>query len=231
MIKFNELPKIMQTKEVKPYYEIIKKRWLSLAIIRAVDIILAVITLIITSPIFLILSITIKLTDKGSIFFKQTRITRYCKKFTILKFRTMVTNAEKIGPSNTVKDDNRITKIGKFMRKTKLDELPQLLNVIKGDMSFVGARPLVEKHVAGYTPEMYATLLTRAGITSLASIAYKDEESLLEDCPDIDKTYIEKVLPPKMKINIDNINRFSVRHNIYVMLYTFTSVFFKHDKK
>jgi lipopolysaccharide/colanic/teichoic acid biosynthesis glycosyltransferase len=179
----------MKNTEVRRYYDILEKKKLSLFVKRLFDIVTSAIFLILLSPVFLILSIIIRLDSKGSVLFKQTRVTQYGRHFTIFKFRTMVKNAEKIGSQVTRSDDVRITRIGRSLRKYRLDEIPQLLNIIKGDMSFVGTRPEVVKYVELYTDEMLATLLLPAGVTSNASIEYKDEESILKVADNLDGVY------------------------------------------
>ena len=181
---------------------------------------MAITLLLIFSPLFLILGILIKIDSPGEIFFRQVRVTQYGKSFRIYKFRTMVSNAEKIGNQITINQDVRITKIGKKIRKCRLDELPQLINIIKGEMSFVGTRPEVPKYVAFYSKEMLATLLLPAGVTSSASIAFKDEEQLLKNEKDIDIAYVEKVLPQKMEYNLEGLRNFSFSEDIKIMLKT-----------
>ena len=156
--------------------------------------------------------------------FRQVRVTQYGKQFRIFKFRTMVNNADKIGTQVTTKNDARVTKVGKFLRKCRLDEIPQLLNIILGDMTFVGTRPEVVKYVDKYTDEMMATLLLPAGVTSEASIQYKDEELLLAHADDADETYINEVLPEKMKYNLRSIETFSFSSDIRTMLRTVAAV-------
>lgn len=187
--QWDKLPEFMKNTEVRRYYDILEKKKLSLFVKRLFDIVTSAIFLILLSPVFLILSIIIRLDSKGSVLFKQTRVTQYGRHFTIFKFRTMVKNAEKIGSQVTRSDDVRITRIGRSLRKYRLDEIPQLLNIIKGDMSFVGTRPEVVKYVELYTDEMLATLLLPAGVTSNASIEYKDEESILKVADNLDGVY------------------------------------------
>ena len=229
MIKYKYLPKEFQNNSVKKYYEIVSKKRLSLVFKRIFDIIFSVLTLIILLiPIFII-SIAIKLDSKGSVFYRQERVTRYGKKFKIFKFRTMVSNADKIGTLVTVKSDSRITKVGKFLRKYRLDEFPQIFNIFLGDMSFVGTRPEVIKYVERYSDYMYATLLLPAGLTSYSSINYKDEDEIiskhLDDNISVDDIYIKYILPDKMKYNIEYIERFSFWYDIKIMFKTFLSVF------
>ena len=178
MCRWDELPQNMQVKEVKRYYDILQRHKASLILKRLFDIIVAGVLLVLLSPLLLILAVCIKLDSKGPVFFRQVRVTTYGKSFRIFKFRTMVNNADKIGTQVTTKGDTRITKVGKALRGCRLDELPQLLNILSGDMTFVGTRPEVEKYVAHYTDEMKATLLLPAGVTSRASIEYKDEDTV-----------------------------------------------------
>jgi lipopolysaccharide/colanic/teichoic acid biosynthesis glycosyltransferase len=223
--KWDDLPKNMKNDKVKPYYELLYKKRYSLLAKRIFDIVAAILTFITLSPIFIILSIAIKIDSKGPVMFRQIRVTQYGKQFRIFKFRTMVNNADKIGAQVTTKNDARITKVGNFLRKLRLDEIPQLFNIISGDMSFVGTRPEVIKYVEWYTDEMMATLLLPAGVTSEASIQYKDEELLLANAEDADKTYIYEVLPEKMKYNLRSIEKFSFWGDIKIMLRTISAVF------
>ena len=172
----------------------------------------------------LIIAVWIKLDSRGTVFFRQRRVTAYGRVFRIFKFRTMVSDAEKIGSQVTVNADSRVTRAGKFLRKCRLDELPQLFNVLAGDMSFVGTRPEVERYVDRYTDEMRATLLMPAGITSLASIKYKDEEKLLDGADDPDQVYVNEVLPGKMEYNLEYIKRFNFFYDIKLMFMTFFAV-------
>ena len=221
---WEELPQYMQNDAVKEYYDVLSKRTGSLVIKRLFDIVVSAIMLILVSPVLLILAIWIKVDSKGPVFFRQARITQYGRVFRIFKFRTMVNNADKIGSQVTVGNDSRITKVGAKIRKLRLDELPQLINVLLGDMSFVGTRPEVKKYVDAYTDEMYATLLLPAGITSEASIRYKDEDELLAGAVDVDKVYVEQVLPGKMKYNLDAVKKFSFVGDIVTMVRTVIAV-------
>ena len=220
MKSWKKLPVEFQCEEVKPYYEILKRRKISRFMKRFFDIVMSFFPLIILSLFFLIIALLIKLTSKGPVFYRQVRITRYNKEFRIFKFRTMVVDADKKGSLVTTKNDSRITKIGKFLRKTKLDELPQLINVLFGQMTFVGTRPEVKKYVDKYSNEMLATLLLPAGITSSASIKYKDEASLIENATDADDVYINQILPDKMKYNLDDINKFNFFREIGLIFKT-----------
>ena len=224
MRKWNDLPKEMQVEQVKKYYEILQCHKGSLLAKRTFDIIVASLLVVILSPILLLLSILIKIDSPGPVMFRQVRVTTYGKPFRIFKFRTMVNNADKIGTQVTTKGDSRVTRMGKMLRGCLFDSLPQLFNVLKGEMSFVGTRPEVEKYVAHYTDEMKATLLMPAGITSRASIEYKDEERLLESAENADEVYIHQVLPEKMKYNLRAIEKFSFWDDIKTMFATVIAV-------
>lgn len=227
--KWEKLPENMQVEEVRKYYDILKKRKCSILIKRVFDIFVSFFMLLILTPIFLILALAIKLDSKGPVFYRQVRVTRYGKRFRIFKFRTMVVDADK-GSLVTVNNDNRITKVGKFIRKCRLDEIPQLIDVFRGTMTFVGTRPEVPKYVDEYTNEMLATLLLPAGVTSLASICFKDEAELLDGVEDTDKVYIEKVLPEKMKYNLQAVEKFSFFGEIGLMFKTVFAVLSKEEK-
>ena len=228
--RWEELPDFMKTPEVRPYWErLYKKRW-QLALKRAFDLTVAIIVLIITVIPMAVIAVAIKLDSKGPVFYRQERVTTYGKKFRIHKFRTMVSNADKIGTAVTVSGDSRITSVGKKLRNLRLDELPQVLDVISGDMIFVGTRPEVTKYVKKYKPEFYATLLMPAGITSEASIRYKDEYSLLSAADDVDKVYVEQVLPAKMVWNLESVRRFRFLREILTMFRTVAAVLGKEYK-
>ena len=224
--KWENLPPEMQVPEVKEYYDLLSKRKFQLVLKRAFDVAVSFLLLVMLSPAFAVLAVAIKLDSKGPVFYRQTRVTRYGENFRIFKFRSMVTDADKESLL-TVDGDSRITKTGKFIRKYKLDELSQLLDVFRGTMTFVGTRPEVPKYVEKYTPEMMATLLMPAGITSEASVYYKDENELLDAAQDVEKTYLEVVLPDKMKYNLAAIRGFSFIDDIKVMILTVLAVFRK----
>lgn len=224
MISWEKLPSQMQTEAVKPYYEILQKKQISLIFKRSFDIVVSLIMLLILSPVFLVLAIAIKLDTEGPVFYRQVRVTQYGKEFRIFKFRTMVNNADKIGSQVTVGGDSRITRVGKVIRECRLDEIGQLLNILGGSMTFVGTRPEVPKYVEKYTPEMWATLLLPAGVTSEASIRYKDEAALLDAAEDVDATYIQDVLPGKMKYNLRSIQEYSFFKDIETMFQTVFAV-------
>ncbi len=217
--KWEKLPEELQIEEVRGYYDVLRKKRVSLFCKRAFDVIVSALMLLILFPIFLVLAIAIKIDSKGPVFYRQERITQYGKKFRIFKFRTMTQGADK-GSQVTVKNDNRITKVGRFIRKCRLDEIPQLIDVFRGTMTFVGTRPEVPKYVAQYTPEMMATLLLPAGITSLGSIYYKDEAEILDGAEDTDKVYMERVLPAKMYYNLKAVKEFSFFNEIGIMFKT-----------
>lgn len=225
MKSFDKLPKQFQCEEVKYYYDILSKKTGSLVLKRITDLIFAVILLVVLIIPIIIIAVAVKATSKGPVFYRQVRVTTYGKNFKILKFRTMVENADKIGSLVTTDSDSRVTKVGRFLRKYRLDELPQIFNVLSGSMSVVGTRPEVPKYVEQYKPEYLATLLIPAGITSLASIMYKDEEKLLSSEQDVDKVYIEKILPEKMKYNLQYTENFGFRSDLKLMLKTVKEVF------
>ena len=225
MCKWEELPDYMRTEEVKPYYDLLKKRTGSLILKRVFDIVFSALLLMVIWPLFIIIAAAIKVDSKGPVFYRQTRITQYGKEFRIFKFRTMVTGADKIGTLVTVDNDSRITRVGAFLRKSKLDELGQLLDVFRGTMSFIGTRPEVPRYVAKYTPEMMATLLLPAGITSLTSIYYCGESSLLDQSKNPDYTYITEILPDKMAWNLKGIKEFSLMGDIKTILMTLLVIF------
>lgn len=222
--KWEELPDFMRTDAVRPYYTILKKRQISLFMKRIMDLVGGCILLIILAIPMAIISVMIKLDSKGPVFYRQVRITTYGKQFKIHKFRTMVSNADNIGPEITVDNDSRITKVGAKLRGCRLDELPQVIDLITGNMSFVGTRPEAVKYVEKYEPEYMATLLLPAGITSEASIRYKDEAELLEAANDVDRVYVENVLPGKMMFNLQAIEKFSLGSDIATMVRTVFAV-------
>lgn len=221
---WNKLPEYMRTDEVRPYYDLLQRKKLSLFFKRVFDIVVSLIMIILCSPILLIISILIVKDSKGGIFYRQERVTQYGRVFRIFKFRTMVQNADQIGTQVTVSNDSRITKIGSKLRDCRLDELPQLFNIFLGDMTFVGTRPESVHYVKSYTNEMYATLLLPAGVTSEASIQYKDEAELLDQADDVDSVYINEVLPEKMKYNLNSIKEFSFFKEIATMFRTVFAV-------
>lgn len=234
MISFEKLPSEFQVEEVKKYYDVIKKKKISLVLKRMFDIIVSLIMLIFLIIPIIIISILISLDSKGGVFYRQERITTYGRKFKIFKFRTMVSDADKIGSLVTLKNDSRITKVGHFLRKYRLDEMPQIFNVLFGDMSFVGTRPEVEKYVSRYEDYMLATLLLPAGITSVASLNYKDEDEIMSkyinENQKVDDVYVKYILPDKMKYNLEYIEKFSFFYDLKIMFKTFIYVFLKRKE-
>ncbi|MBE6555928.1 MAG: sugar transferase [Ruminococcaceae bacterium] len=221
--KWEKLPPELQNEAVRKYYDILRKKRFSLLLKRIFDIVASLLMLVLLSPLFLILAIAIKLDSRGPVFYRQVRVTRYNRRFRIFKFRSMVQNADR-GSQVTVSGDSRVTRVGRFVRKCRLDEISQLIDVLRGTMTFVGTRPEVPKYTEQYTAEMMATLLLPAGITSLASIYYKDEAELLDGATDTDHVYVEKVLPAKMYYNLRAIEQFGFWRDIKVMLMTVLAV-------
>ncbi len=222
--KWEELPQELQRDEVRPYYEILQRKRYSLVWKRVFDVLVSGVMLVLLSPLFLVLAIAIKVDSPGPVFYRQVRVTQYGQEFRIFKFRSMVSNADQIGTQVTVGNDSRITRVGKLVRKCRLDEICQLIDILRGTMTFVGTRPEVPKYVAGYTPEMMATLLLPAGVTSEASIRYKDEDELLEKAEDVDAVYIHQILPGKMRYNLQSIRDFSFWADIRTMFRTVFAV-------
>ena len=231
MISWNELPKYMQNEEVKIYYDILKKRSRALILKRIFDIVVSFVLIVFLSPFLLVIALIIKFDSPGKVIFAQERVTKYGKRFKVLKFRTMIENAEKLGAKVTKDNDPRITRSGKILRKLRLDEFPQIFNILKGDLSFVGVRPEVTKYVKEYTPEMYATLLLPAGVTSMTSILYKNESKLLKNTDNPDEVYINEILPQKMKYNLGYIKNFGFCYDIKIMIKTVFAVIQKEIKK
>lgn len=224
LISWDHLPEQMRTDEVRPYYDALSRHKAGLVAKRAFDVIVSALMLMVLSPVFLIVSVAVKLDSPGPVFFRQVRVTQYGKTFRIYKFRTMVNHADKLGAQVTVGNDARITRVGKVIRNCRLDEIGQLLNVLEGSMTFVGTRPEVPKYVASYTPEMWATLLLPAGITSETSIRYKNESKLLDQAENVDETYIHQVLPGKMCYNLQSVKHFNFFGELRTMMRTFLAV-------
>lgn len=226
--EFKELPKEMQNDSVLKYYDILKQKKIMLLLKRFLDFIGSLILLILLSPILIILAILIKIDSKGPVFYRQERVTTNGKIFKIFKFRTMIQDADKRGALITGKQDSRITRIGNKIRKCRLDELPQLINILKGEMSFVGTRPEVKKYVDMYTDEMKATLLMPAGVTSMASIKFKDEDEVIskqtKSGKTIDEAYVNDILPEKMKWNLEYIKKFSIFEDLKICIETVIKV-------
>ena len=222
--EWDKIPAYMKTEAVRPNNDILKKKRKSLFLKRAFDFTVSFCILLVLLPVLIIISVLIIKDSKGGVFYRQKRVTQYGRVFKIFKFRTMVADADKIGSQVTVQNDSRITKVGAVLRKYRLDEIPQLINILLGDMSFVGTRPESVYYVKHYTKEMFATLLLPAGVTSEASIRYKDEAELLKNAEDVDAAYIGKVLPEKMEYNLESIRRFSFWREIGVMIRTVVAV-------
>jgi len=227
---WDELPDFMRVPEVRPYYDTLKKKQVSLLLKRIFDFVTALLLFLILGIPMAMIAVWIKLDSEGPVFYRQERITTYGKHFHIHKFRTMVNNADKIGTAVTVSGDARITKVGQKLRDLRLDELPQVFDVIEGTMTFVGTRPEAVKYVEQYRPEFYATLLLPAGITSEAAIRYKDEAKLLDAADDVDKVYVEQVLPAKMQLNLNTIAKFCLMDDIATMFRTVLAVMGKDFK-
>ena len=225
--KWSELPDFMRTKEVRKYYNILVKKSAWFKAKRLLDIIVAFIMLVVLALPMLVIAVLIKLDSRGPVLFRQDRITQYGKTFTIFKFRTMVVNASELGAQVTGDNDSRITKVGRVLRRLRMDEFPQVFNILAGDMTLVGTRPEVKKYVDHYTKEMYATLLLPAGLTSRTSIAYKDEDKLLSEAVDADRVYIEEVLPAKMRYNLESLRKFGLLSDMSILWDTFISVISK----
>lgn len=228
--KWDDLPEFMRVPEVKPYYDNLKSKGLSIIAKRTFDFCVALVLAVILAIPMVIIAFWIKADSEGPVFYRQERVTTYGKHFSIHKFRTMVNNAEDIGTSVTIRGDSRVTRAGKKLRNLRLDELPQVFDVLAGNMSFVGTRPEVVKYVENYRPEYFATLLLPAGITSEASIRYKDEYELLSEAEDIDRVYMEDILPNKMLWNLDAVRNFGFFRDIRTMFRTVLAVLGKEYK-
>lgn len=228
--KWDDLPAEMRTEAVKNYYDALKKKRAALFFKRVFDVLVSFLMLLLLSPVFLLLAIAIKIDSKGPVFYRQVRVTQYGRRFRIFKFRTMVQNADKIGSLVTVGNDARVTRVGRLIRKCRLDEICQLIDVFRGTMTFVGTRPEVPKYVEAYSDEMMATLLLPAGVTSEASIYYKDEDALLLGAEDPDLVYTKEILPAKMRYNLLSIKQFGFFRDIGVMVKTVFAVLGKKYK-
>jgi len=224
-MNYEELPKSMQEDAIRPYWELLQKKRVSLFFKRLLDMIASFVMLVILSPFLLLLALAVKFDSKGPVFYRQVRVGRYNQDFKIFKFRTMVQNADQIGPAVTTGEDPRITRVGRFIRRLRLDEFSQLLNVLNGTMSLVGPRPEVRKYVDLYTPEQMATLLVRPGITAPSSIAFKDEDKLLDAADDPERVYVEQILPPKMELNLEYLEHISPLYDLSVIFQTAAAVF------
>ena len=225
--QFEKLPADLQNEAVRPYFDYLQTRKGSLIAKRAVDCFVALLVLTVLSPVMLLAGVAVKLTTKGPLFYLQKRVGLYGKPFSIYKFRTMVVDADKYGEITVGERDPRITKVGRFLRMTRIDEFPQMLNVLKGDMTIIGTRPEVPRYVAEYTDEMMATLLLQPGASGAASIAYRHENEMLKDCEDPEQFYIDTILPDKMAINLAYLRKFSIWQDLWLMLRTVACVFTK----
>lgn len=221
---YEALPHNMKNESTRSDWNRLQKKRVTLAVKRAGDVAASLVILLVFSPVLLLLSLAIKLDSPGPVFYRQVRVGRYNKDFKIFKFRTMVQNADKIGPAVTTGGDARVTKVGKLIRRCRLDEFSQLLNVLNGTMSLVGPRPEVRRYVEAYSPEGMATLLVRPGITAPSSIAFKDEDRLLVSSGDPDRIYIEQILPPKTELNLKYLRNISVAGDIKIMFQTVAAV-------
>ena len=227
-VQWENLPENMKKDAVRPYYNLLVKRKNAIVRKRIMDVVLSFVLTVLLSPVMLAIALAIKAEDGGPVFYRQERITTYGRKFRIFKFRTMVADADKRGPLITGKSDDRITKMGHKLRKCRLDELPQLLNILAGEMSFVGTRPEVERYVDCYTDEMMATLLLPAGVTSMASMAYKDEDTVmahyLEKGETVDDVYVRRILPKKMRYNLEYLKSVGIMEDLKIMVKTVLEV-------
>ncbi|GCA77221.1 UDP-N-acetylgalactosamine-undecaprenyl-phosphate N-acetylgalactosaminephosphotransferase [Microcystis aeruginosa NIES-2520] len=187
---------------------------------RIFDLLFSLMGILVLAPIFLAIAVWIKVDSPGSVFFRQVRVGQFGKEFRIYKFRTMVTNAEALGKQITVGEDPRITDCGRFLRKYKLDELPQLFNVLKGDMSLVGSRPEVPKYVALYTPEQLKVLELPPGITDLASIRFRNESELLAQAENPEEFYVKEIMPQKLELNKQYLAQANLIFDLYIILQT-----------
>ena len=222
---WDDVPEFMRNDEVKEYYKTLSEKRFSLEVKRFFDVVMSVFLLFVLSPVFAVITVWIKLDSKGPVYYKQERITQYGRRFHIFKFRTMIADADKKGSLITVQHDARITNVGKKIRKYRLDEIPQIFNILAGDMSFVGTRPEVSKYVDAYSDEMKATLLLPAGVTSEASIEYKDDDKLLKEAEDLDAVYVDQILPEKMKWNLKAIKTYSMLYELKILIRTVWAVF------
>lgn len=222
--RWDELPAFMRTPEVRPYWEILDKKRGQLLLKRVFDIVVGFLLLVLLAIPMAVIAVMIKLDSEGPVFYRQERVTQYGRRFRIHKFRTMVSNADQIGTAVTVGNDSRITRVGAKLRRVRMDELPQVIDVLHGAMSFVGTRPEAVKYVERYRPVYNATLLLPAGITSECSIRYKDEDKLLNAAENVDDAYVNRVLPDKMKLNLDSVRHFGLLKDLATMFRTVAAV-------
>jgi lipopolysaccharide/colanic/teichoic acid biosynthesis glycosyltransferase len=197
---------------------------------RSLDLALSALGLVLASPLLLMTAVLVKVTSSGPVFYRHHRVGLNGLTFDVLKFRTMVRDADKAGPAITSATDGRITPVGRWLRRCKLDELPQLLNVLKGEMSFVGPRPEVPHYVESYSPLQRRVLSVRPGITDPASIAYRHEEEMLADSDDLERYYREVVLPDKLNLNLAYLERISLLYDISLLLRTTSAIFTSHPQ-
>lgn len=221
---YEKLPQSMKNEYTKKYWEQLRSKRVTLALKRAMDIGASFLILLVCSPLLLLLALAVKLDSPGPVFYRQVRVGRFNRDFKIFKFRTMVQNADQIGPAVTMGEDARITRVGRLIRRCRLDEFSQLLNVLNGTMSLVGPRPEVRRYVDAYSPEGMATLLIRPGITAPSSIAFKDEDRLLISNGDPDQIYIEQILPPKTEMNLNYLRSIRIAGDVKIMLQTIAAV-------
>lgn len=224
LLPWDALPDELRCEAVRPYYEALAAKRAQLAGKRCFDIVVAALLLVLLSPVFLVLAIAIKVDSPGPVFYRQERVTQYGRRFRIFKFRTMCDRADQMGSAVTTGGDARVTRVGAKIRDYRLDEISQLIDILRGTMTFVGTRPEVPRYVEGYTPEMMATLLLPAGVTSTASIQFKDEADLLNEADDVDKVYVEEILPLKMEYNLQDVKKFSLPRDLRIMLATVGAV-------
>ena len=221
---FENLPENMKNEFTRNCWDLLQKKRGTLFWKRALDAAVSLAALLILSPVMLLLALAVKLDSRGPVFYRQIRVGRYGRDFKIYKFRTMVRDADRIGPAVTIGGDPRVTRVGRLIRKCRMDEFSQLLNVLNGTMSLVGPRPEVRRYVDAYTPEGMATLLIRPGVTAPSSIAFKDEDRLLNAAEDPDRIYLEKILPPKTELNLEYLRGMSIPGDVKILFRTAAAV-------
>ena len=224
MPPWEDLPPTLQTEEVRPYYEALSRRGLQLRFKRLLDVVGATVLFVLLGWLFVILALLIKLDSPGPVFFRQRRVTQFGREFRIVKFRTMTYRPVAPGDQITRGDDPRITRVGAVLRRYRLDEISQLIDILRGTMSFVGTRPEVPDYVRQYTPQMRATLLLPAGVTSTASIEFKDEAQILAAAPPGQDAYVTQVLPAKMRLNLRDVRDFSIGRDLRIAFRTILAV-------
>ena len=224
MPPWEDLPPTLQTEEVRPYYEALSRRGLQLRLKRLLDVVGATVLFVLLGWLFVILALLIKLDSPGPVFFRQRRVTQFGREFRIVKFRTMTYRPAALGDQITRGDDPRITRVGAVLRRYRLDEISQLIDILRGTMSFVGTRPEVPDYVRQYTSQMRATLLLPAGVTSTASIEFKDEAQILAAAPPGQDAYVTQVLPAKMRLNLRDVRDFSIGRDLRIAFRTILAV-------